>query len=111
MNIEDWDWNKLLPIDIFYKIVLNDYAGWDKTDKNLPLSIDVILTKKETKSSRELAIEFDDISEGSFYYRDYMNSGLPFADDGEKYHSVFTFQFLSDVIKFKELLADYNITT
>ena len=90
------DWNKNLRMSDFYKIQLEGYKEWDKTDNNKPYFIEFSIVKGRNKSSRDIAVEFDDIAKGYFYYRDWTNSGLPFVDEGEVYNSGFCFQLKED---------------
>lgn len=100
------DWNKKLASSDFYDIQFEGFKGWDKEkDKyNMweePYQVSFQIIKGQDKSSREIAIEFDDISHGLFWTRDWTESGLPFVDGGEVYHTIFVFQFKEDWERFK----------
>ncbi len=66
MKIDNWDRNKFLPSNIFYEIEFAGYLGWDKNEDFLPIQVSIFSVKGKTKSSKDIAIEFDDISEGLF---------------------------------------------
>lgn len=91
----EWDWNKMIPSWDFYDIQLSGYPGWE------PRSIIQEHRKGVGKSSRDQAIEWDDISRGNFHYRDWTESGMPFLSTGEPYRSIFTFQFVGDYMRFR----------
>jgi len=97
------DWNKSLGSSDFYDIQFNGYIGWDKIDNKEPYFVMLEIIKNKDKSSHEMAVEFDDISHGNFYWRDWTESSLPFVDDGDIYWSGFTFQFAEDAKRFVEL--------
>lgn len=61
------------------------------------------------KSSRDIAIEFDDIAQGHFYYRDWTGSSLPFVSGDELYASGFWFEFESDAYRFVKLYRGNGI--
>ncbi len=103
----DWDWKRAVPIDVFYQLSVTGFPGWDKgPGKDTVPSLHFRTKKGEQASSRELAIAFDDIAEGEFYYRDWTDSGLPFVEDGEIYQSRFYFAVFADLVHFENLLAD-----
>ena len=97
------DWNKSLGSSDFYDIQFNGYIGWDKIDNKEPYFVMLEIIKNKDKSSHEMAVEFDDISHGNFYWRDWTESSLPFVDEREAYWSGFTFQFAEDAKRFVEL--------
>lgn len=99
-----WDWLKMIPSWDWHKLVLAGWPGW-VVDNALgePNFATLEIVKGTDKSSRDIAIEWDDLSEGQFYYRDYTKSSLPFIDEGEMYKSIFCFQYLRDAVKFCEV--------
>lgn len=101
---DEWDWKKLISTSEYLLVSLNNWAGWDR-EKGEPISICCIHISGSGKQSRDIAIEFDDIAEGKFYYRDYTESSIPIVKDGETYESIFVFQDQSDVIKFINLFT------
>lgn len=96
---KDWDWKKLITTEDYHNIALSGFPGWDAKD----LTFEIV--KGQRKSSRDIAIEWDDISECRFYYRDFTNDALPFVREGATYRSGFVFQCESDYHKFKEYFA------
>ena len=96
-------WIKNLSSDDYYEIQFNNYLGWDKIDEKTPYYVLLETIKGKDKSSQNIGVEFDDISHGNFYWRDFTKSSLPFVDDGDTYWSGFTFQFSEDAKKFIEL--------
>lgn len=100
----------MLRMADYYKLVLADWPGWHKPHGSEPPTIGFSCKMGVGKSSREIAIEFDDIAEGNFYYRDFTDSGIPIVSDGEVYRSQFVFQYLSDFEKFLGLIADKTRT-
>lgn len=101
-----WDWKRALPCDIFHQVSLIEYPGWDRQDGQV-LYVKLRLQKNKTKSSRDIAIAFDDMAINNFYYRDHTNSGLPFLSNDEIYHSSFWFSRLKDRDRFLELYGEY----
>ena len=79
------DWNKNLYTSDFYKIQFNGYLGWDKFNDDEIYYVILEIVKDLDKSSHKIAVEFDDILHGNFYWRDFTKSSLPFVDDGEIY--------------------------
>jgi len=100
-----WDWNKMLRMTDYHKLAIARWPGWDKVDRDEPPTVKMSCVVGEGESSRQIAIRFDDIADGSFYYRDYTQSGIPIVRDGERYGSTFIFQFVSDYEKFCEMIA------
>ena len=96
-------WIKNLSSSDFYSIQFNNYLGWDKINDKTPYFVLLETIKDKDRSSHEIGVEFDDISHGNFYWRDWTQSSLPFVDDGEIYWSGFSFQFVEDAKKFVEL--------
>jgi len=96
-------WIKNLSSDDYYEIQYNNYLGWDKINDKTPYYVLLETIKGKDKSSQDIGVEFDDISHGNFYWRDFTKSSLPFVDDGEIYWSGFSFQFAEDAKKFVEL--------
>lgn len=107
------DWKRMLAIDQFYHLQAAGFPGWNPDEKIVmgrEVSCVTFDTEKgKDKTSREMAVEFDGIAEGNFYYRDWTGSGLPFVEDKEVYNSRFWFQYSSDLQKFKDMyLKDRN---
>ena len=96
-------WIKNISSDDFYSIHFNNYLGWDKINDKTPYYVLLETIKGKDKSSHKIGVEFDDISHGNFYWRDWTQSSLPFIDSGEVYWSGFSFQFVEDAKKFVEL--------
>lgn len=104
MKIENWDWKRALPSDIWYDIVLDGFPCFEIDNYTKEPYYHSFGTKDgEQKSSRKIAVEFDDVSEGLFYYRDFTDDGIPFVRDGDVYRSCFSFQFKKDYDKFFEM--------
>lgn len=99
-----WDWKRAIPSWDWHDLALAQppFPGWELDDEGgSPWFVLHELVRGETES-RTMAIEFDDISEGAFYYRDWTSSGIPFLNDGEVYWSGFWFQLKTDAIAFQE---------
>ncbi len=101
-GIENWDWNKALPIDIWYKLVFAGYPNWEISPDGNPICVSLRIVNEIDKSSRNIAIEFDDISQGDFYYRDVTNDNIPFVEPKEVYYSYFYFQLGADAYNFSK---------
>ena len=95
-NKPEWDWKNMIASDVFYKFQLDGYPGWHKPLLEVKLEI----VNGEDVSSRDMAIKFDDIARGQFWYRDVTQSGLPFVDSGERYRAIFCFQREDDYFEF-----------
>lgn len=94
---ESWDWNKALPIDEWHKLCLAGWPGWDKDPASgEPWGVFLVVRKGQGGSSRDMAVEWDDLSAAPFYYRDWTDSGLPFVEEGEAYRSGFWFARRAD---------------
>lgn len=103
-KIVNWDWLKKVPIDLWHDLAIKGWPDWERDEgKDNPCFAMLVVTKGKDRSSRDRAIEFDDIAEGPFYYRDWTDSGLPFVADGETYKSGFWFALRSDRDKFVSL--------
>lgn len=101
--MNNWDWNKMITSWDYYELVHLEWPGWNKDpNTNQPYFSNFSILKGTQKSSREIAIEWDDLSEGNFWHRDFTESGLPFVDDGESYNTMFVFQFKRDWERFEE---------
>jgi hypothetical protein len=109
---QSWDWRAALPSLEWHGISLKGWPGWDRTlvyrrgaimPADYPPTV-LITTSKRRASSRTLAILFDDMARGAFYYRDWTASGLPFVNDDEIYHSRFWFQRESDRAAFERMV-------
>lgn len=100
----DWDWRNLLPQTRFNELFLDGMPGWDKNEHGIH-GVRLPFSKGNGPSSHNIAVWWDDLAVGQFYYRDFTDSGLPFVDEGEVYASSFYFQFHSDAIRFLEWQA------
>lgn len=109
MTQDEWDWDRLVMKRDWYRLGLKEYSGWQKTDKGIPHGVQLEHTNRHGKSSREIAIEWDNLSTGCFYYRDLTKSNLPWVDEGEVYHSLFWFQFEEDMTAFLKHFTDEKI--
>lgn len=95
------DWKKNISSTEFFE----KYRDWDKVEnEEIPVVL-IEIRKGIDTSSREMAITFDDISKGKFYYRDYTKNGLPFVEEKEVYWSTFSFEYLEDAKKFAEMFG------
>lgn len=104
--MNNWNWNKMIPSWDYYDLVHIKWPGWNKDPHTeQPYFSRFSIIKGTAKSSYEIANEWDDITQGNFWYRDFTDSGLPFVDDGEKYETLFVFQFKEDWEKFKGYLG------
>jgi len=97
------DWNKSLYAWDFYEIQFQGFPEWDKLDNGEIYFVLMVIKKDMDKSSQDIGVEFDDIAHGNFHWRDWTDSGLPFADSRDIYWSGFSFQFAEDAKKFVEL--------
>lgn len=97
----EWDWTHYIGMMDWFDLY-PDYPGWE-LENGKPLYVDLTITNKKDKSSHKIASEWDEIATGPFYWRDWTDSGLPFADEGEVYRSAFWFALRSDMEKFKQL--------
>jgi hypothetical protein len=103
----EWDWIYMLPGWEFYQRALSKprpYPGWDRDENDEPCFVMLELTRGTGNviESRSMAVEWDDITEGEFYYRDWTSSGIPTVDEGEAYWAGFWFQRKTDAVKFQE---------
>lgn len=102
----------MLPGKTFYILAVDGFPSWDKPDNADTFSVNLKFVHehvgdKRIVKSHQIASEWDDLSVGSFYYRDISNDGLPYLDEGETYHSQFWFQLRSDFDAFKEKYAEH----
>ena len=97
-----WDWNKMLASWDYHTLSLDNWLGWEKADNNEPYYLNLKFTYGEENSSRNWAVQWDDLAQGNFWYRDYTESGTPFLEKNDTYESIFAFQFKADYDKFKE---------
>lgn len=100
---ENGGWNKYVLVWDWHDIALSGYPGWDLTERKHPPFVTFAIEHKFGRSSRDIAVEFDDIAEGRFYYRDWTNDGIPTVSDNEIYYTGFWFQKTSDRDRFVEL--------
>ena len=97
-----WDWAKMIPSWDYHALASVGWPGWEKRNSE-PDSVALAFTHDgESFRSRDIAIEWDDLAEGQFYYRDYTADAMPFVGAGDKYESIFVFQLLRDAEKFRE---------
>jgi hypothetical protein len=106
-GVGEWDWRRMIPGDEYQALSLARFPGWHKVE-GVPHSIQLEHIHDKGKSSKEIATEWDDLSAGCFYYRDITQSHLPMVDRGERYKSLFVFQFKEDMITFKSLFGNYQ---
>lgn len=98
-----WDWNRMIPSWDWHGLVLARWPGWIvNSEVESPNFVTFEIVNEVDKSSREIAVEWDDLSEGQFHYRDYTKYSLPFVSKGEMYKAIFYFQYEQDAIKFAE---------
>ena len=97
------DWNRMLAIDQFYGLQVAGYPGWNLTEGHPATVGPFVVVKGSGPSSREMAVAFDDVATGNFYYRDWTDSGLPFVAGGGAYRSCFWFQYTADAQLFERL--------
>ena len=83
------------------QLFLSGFPKWDM-DGEMPHNVEFTVRKGVDRSSRDIAIEWDDIGKGKFYYQDWTDDNIPFVREGETYRSSFWFQKASDAKKFVE---------
>lgn len=98
----DWDWKRMIPSWDWHKLVLAGWPGWMLSDKDEPNFVTFEIVNGQGKSSREMAIEWDDLAEGQFYYRDYTRRSIPFIGADEMYKAIFCFQYERDAVEFNK---------
>lgn len=96
-------WNKLFSAMEYHRLSFNQWPGWDLNPDGEPSNVELDIIKGTGLSSRDMAIEFDDLADGSFWYRDWANSGIQFIGGGEGYKSIFVFKRKSDWLEFINL--------
>jgi len=104
-------WNRMFFTGAFTKIVLAGYPGWETlNDKPCFVMFELVNVANDNKppKSHAMALEFDDIAAGTFYYRDWTSSGIPVLCDGETYWSGFSFQFRDDAVMFQEMFGGFG---
>lgn len=97
-------WKKLIGSLEWHNLVSIGWPGWDLDTTKEPHYTYLYSTFGKGKQSRDYAIQFDDISQGSFWYRDYTENNLPIIRNGDNYSSRFAFQFKADKDKFEEMV-------
>ena len=100
------DWKKMLYGWVYNDLYLEGLPGWDLGVGGYQLEQMCHHVMGEGKQSRDIAIEFDDVCAGMFYYAD-KTDGIPFVRDGEEYASFFSFQLTQDYLLFNEMFEDY----
>jgi hypothetical protein len=112
MSADNLGWNHLVLADDFYKLVLRGLPGWENLDRSardkVVPTVWVTIVKGNGKSSHQMASEWDDVAQTSFYYRDFTTSGLPFAKDGETYWAQFCFMLKGSAILFQEKFGGHG---
>jgi len=105
-------WERMLFQNAFIKLSLDGYPGWEVDDNGSPwfVMFELIYLVEEGKHcrSRAMAIEFDDVARGIFYYRDWTSSGIPFLRKNETYWSGFWFQYKDDAVRFQETFGGFG---
>ena len=109
--MENWDWNRLIPALDYHELTLSNWPGWDKLNNEEPAYVRFECTKGNGRQSRDIAIEFDDMAEGRFYYRGFTGDAMPFVKNGETYQSMFVFQYATDFEKFKNHFNQITFTS
>ncbi len=102
-----WDWNRKVPMWDWHTLQIHGYPGWEletHSDGEHPAFFHLSCVVGDGPQSRELAVEFDDIAQGQFYYRDWTDDGIPFVRDKETYQARFWFQKSSDRERFAKLV-------
>jgi len=107
MPNDRWTWKLLLPSQTYYKLELDGWPGWEKCSLDCVSTVSFSIKKGTDDSSKDIAVRWDDMGRGQFWYRDYTESGLPFAEDGEEYNSRFWFQFRDDAEKFHQTFGGH----
>lgn len=104
MSSDNGGWLKYVLIWDWHDLAFRGYPGWGRpSGSDSPFAVHLTVVSGRDKSSREIAVEWDDVAEGRFYYRDWTESGIPFVGEGEQYRSAFWFQFERDRERFLEL--------
>lgn len=96
-------WIKKLLMWHWHAVSLDGYPGWDlegEAGRRHPPFVKLRIKNKVDKSSSDIANEWDDLSEGLFYGRDWSDDGSVFVNEGETYTSGFWFQKTSDAERF-----------
>jgi hypothetical protein len=91
-----WDW---------HEIVMDGYPLWDLVEsgnghEKHPPFVRLAIKNKVDKSSEDITREFDDISMGMFYSRDFSRDGSVSVSDGEYYDAGWWFQKREDAYAF-----------
>lgn len=98
----NWNWTKKLPSWSITTLALKGFPGFDIDERRLtyrlPYEINIFVYPG-ARTSRDIAIEFDDLAQGHFDYGDFTPNMLPF---GDYYSSTFTFQKKADFDLFLE---------
>lgn len=97
-----WNWRKMIPSDIYSKLLLNGLPGWDFDWDGDQYERMCYFVMGKGKQSRDIAIEADEWCTGMFYYADKTEDTLPFVDKGEEYVSFFSFQLKRDYYEFAQ---------
>lgn len=99
-------WKRMIGLHEYNQIAMSGFKGWDKIKNLVGYNVPTVHLIEVTGSdfSKNLALEFDDISDGNFYYRDITEDGSLWIEEDEEYSSIFVFQFESDMLEFVEML-------
>ena len=88
---------------------MKNKLGWNKMLQKKPKRFAAFVLmefihkeNKNYRASSDIAKSWDDICNGSFYYRDWTISGFPVLNDGEKYWAGFWFKKHDDAVKFQD---------
>jgi hypothetical protein len=93
----DLGWKRYVGTQDWFCVVLDGFPGWELNPATRePYRADLSVTKGRDRHSRDIAVEFDEIATGPFYWRDWTDDGLPFVSDGETYRSAFWFARRAD---------------
>lgn len=96
------NWNKHIGSLEYNSLVLDGYPDWHinpKSNPKEPYYFRKIFKQGGGVSSKDIAVWIDDNIEGSFYSRDFVESGIPSLNKGEEYTSIFVFQYKPDYLK------------
>lgn len=88
-------WRNKVRMVNWHLISIDGWPGWDLVgdaqDKHPPF-VQLTLCVGNTPSSTDIDREWDDISKGLFYSRDWTSDGTPFSAKGDTYTAGFWFE-------------------